>query len=73
MNLLNKLAIKNLLLNKKRTISTLIGIILSCSLIVAVSTMVTSFRETLIQKSINDTGYYHIKINDVTEEELREL
>ena len=71
MNLLNKLAIKNLLLNKKRTISTLIGIILSCSLIVAVSTMVTSFRETLIQKSINDTGYYHIKINDVTEEELR--
>ena len=73
MNILNKIAIQNLKLNKKRTISTIIGIILSCSLIMAVSTMVTSFRETLVQNAINETGYYHLKIDDVTDEKIRTL
>lgn len=73
MNILNKIAIQNLKLNKKRTISTIIGIILSCSLIMAVSTMITSFRETLVQNAINETGYYHLKIDEVTDEKIRTL
>ena len=44
MNILNKLTIKNLKLNKKRTIVTIIGIILSVALICAVASMVSSFR-----------------------------
>ncbi len=55
MKVLSELSIRNLKLNKKRTISTIIGIILSCSLICAVATMVTSFRETLVQNAINET------------------
>ena len=73
MNILNKIAIQNLKLNKKRTISTIIGIILSCSLIMAVSTMVTSFRETLVQNAINETGYYHLKIDEATDEKIKTL
>ena len=37
MNLLNKLTVKNLELNKKRSIVTVIGIILSVALITAVA------------------------------------
>lgn len=39
MNILTQLSIKSLKLNKKRTISTIIGIILSVSLICAVASM----------------------------------
>ena len=41
MNVLSKLSIKNLMLNKKRTISTILGITLSVALICAVSTLIT--------------------------------
>ena len=73
MNVLSKISIKNLKLNKKRTISTIFGIILSCSLICAVAEMFTSFRETLIQNAINETGYYHIKLEDITENDVKTL
>ena len=62
MNILSKISIKNLKLNKKRTISTIIGIILSSALICAVATLVTSFQTTLVENTINQTGYYHMKI-----------
>ena len=39
MNILTTLSIRNLKLNKKRTISTIIGIILSVELICAVASM----------------------------------
>ena len=42
MNLLKKLTIKNLKLNKKRTIVTIIGIMLSVALVTAVATMYAS-------------------------------
>ena len=49
MNILNKLTIKNLKLNKKRTIVTIIGIMLSTALICAVAGMVSSFMATLVE------------------------
>ena len=73
MNILNKISIKNLKLNKKRTISTIIGIILSCALICAVATMVTSFQATLVENAINETGYYHLKISNITDENIKTL
>ena len=73
MNILNKLSIKNLKLNKKRTISTIIGIVLSVALICAVATMATSFRETLLQGAISKRGYYHIKLSDITENDIKQI
>ncbi len=54
MNILNNLTTKNLKLNKKRTIVTIIGIMLSVALICAVAGMVTSFQATLINIAITD-------------------
>lgn len=73
MNILNKLSIKNLKLNRRRTVSTIIGIILSVSLICAVATMFASFQETLVQNAINESGYYHLKLDNITDENINEL
>ena len=71
MNLLNKLTITNLKLNKKRTIVTIIGIILATALITAVAGMVTSFRQTLINWTVKTDGNYHYSFKNVPSEELK--
>ena len=71
MNLLNKLTITNLKLNKKRTIVTIIGIILATALITAVAGMVTSFRQTLINWTIKTDGNYHYSFKNAPSEELK--
>lgn len=60
MNLLNKLTKKNLLLNKKRTIVTIVGIILSVALITALSALVISFKESMLVFEKTRTGDYHV-------------
>ena len=59
MNLLNKLTIKNLKLNKKRTIVTIIGIILSVALITAVSSIYSSGIKSLIKYETQEKGNFH--------------
>lgn len=71
MNLLNKLTIKNLKLNKKRTIVTVIGIILSIALLTAVASMFFSARASLIEYQIGQQGNYHYKFKDVSAEEVQ--
>ncbi len=73
MNVLNRLAFKNLKLNKKRTIGTIIGIILSVALICAVAGLGTSLKETLVQNAIDETGYYHLEVMDVTADRLTQM
>ena len=73
MNALQKLSIKNLKLNKKRTISTIIGIILAVSLICGLCTIVTSFKATLVENAIQEAGYYHLNINNIEEKDIEEL
>ncbi len=70
MNLLNKLTIKNLKLNKKRTIVTIIGIILSCALIMAVATMYSSLIASMIKFEIKEKGNYHVAFYDVAKADL---
>ena len=45
MQILNRLTIRNLKLNKRRTIVTIIGIILATALLTAVATMAVSLKE----------------------------
>lgn len=73
MNILKHLTIKNLKLNKKRTIGTIIGIILSVALICAVSTLITSFRQTLIESSVKTSGYYHLSLGEIKESDYDNL
>ena len=73
MNILSKLTIKNLKLNKKRAVGTVIGIILSVALICAVAGMVTSFQSTLVKRAVIERGYYHIAFEDITDEYLESI
>lgn len=70
MNLLNKLTIKNLKLNKKRTIVTVIGIMLSVALITAVASMYASAIYSLIDFEQNRKGNFHVAFYDVLADNL---
>ena len=70
MNLLNKLTIKNLRLNKKRTIVTIIGIVLSIALITAVACVYTSAINTLINFEKKQVGDFHVAIYDAKNEDI---
>ena len=65
MELLNKLTMKNLKLNKKRTIVTIIGIVLSVALITAVASLFFSARSSLIRFEIKQKGNFHYCFYDV--------
>ena len=71
MNVLNNLTIKNLKLNKKRTIVTIIGILLSVALICAVAGMVTSLKATLVNRAIIAGGNRHLTIENVSKKDLK--
>ncbi len=71
MKILNKLTIKNLKLNKKRTIVTMIGISLSVALICAITTFVASFQSAMVEREIIKNGNYYIRANNVTKEQLK--
>lgn len=73
MNILTSLSIRNLKLNKKRTISTIIGIILSVALICAVASMGMSFQATLVENAKNQSGYWHLKLENVSDEEIKDI
>ena len=70
MNVLKKLTIKDLKLNKKRTIVTIIGIMLSVALITAVATMFQSFIDSMIKYEKRQKGDYHVSFRDVPYEEV---
>ena len=65
MSIMNKLTIKNLRLNKKRTIVTIIGIILSTALMVGIGLLFSSFQDLMIRDTISYNGRYEAKYNDV--------
>ena len=71
MNLLKKLTNKNLQLNKKRTIVTIIGIMLSVALITAVATMYVSLYKSIINYETSLKGNFHVSFTDVGQEDLK--
>ncbi|WP_440449437.1 ABC transporter permease [Ruminococcus intestinalis] len=64
MKILNKLTVKNLKLNKSRTIVTIIGIMLSCALIMVVAGMAASAQQTMVNLQINVTGNYDLFVKE---------
>lgn len=64
MKILNKFTIKNLKLNKSRTVVTVIGIMLSCALIMVVAGMAASAQQTMVNAQINITGDYDLYVKD---------
>ena len=73
MNILKRLTIKNLKLNKTRAIATILGIVLSVALITAVTTMYTSAMEFLIRAEKENDGNIHLAIYGLSKDKLVDL
>lgn len=73
MNLMKTLTLKNLKLNRKRTIVTIVGIILATALLSALVTLVSSFQYSMIEYQKQKDGDFHVKFSDVKMSELSEL
>lgn len=73
MSILNRLTIKNLRLNKKRTIVTIIGIILSTALMVGIGLLFSSFQDLMIRDTIGYDGKYEANYGDVDLDKLNDI
>lgn len=71
MNVLQKLTLANLKHNKRRTIVTVIGALLSTALILAVVGMVTSLQKMMINFAIDGYGNYHEMFQEVPADALK--
>lgn len=73
MKLLNKLTLKNLRLNKVRTIVTIVGIMLSAALITVVSGMALSGRQTMIDGQKTWSGNYDVALDIIDTAKIDEI
>ena len=73
MNLMKTLTLKNLKLNRKRTIVTIVGIILATALLSALVTLVSSFQYSIIEYQKQKGGDFHVKFSNVKMSELSEF
>ena len=69
MQILNRLTIRNLKINKRRTIVTIIGIIVATALLTAVATMAVSLKESVTLRSKKVDGDFHLLLYDMTDKE----
>lgn len=73
MNIMQKLALKQLLQNKKRTAITLLGIILSVAMITSVLGFVISTHQVFIGTFKNKTGDWHIAFSQLDSQKVLEV
>lgn len=65
MNIMNKLTLRTLKENKRRTFITIIGVIISVAMITAVCTIAVSFMDTLQRQEIAHGGEWHVAYENV--------
>ncbi|MBU7592380.1 ABC transporter permease [Metabacillus halosaccharovorans] len=70
MNIMNKLTARHLIKNKRRTLITIIGVIISVAMITAVATLGVSFLDLMKRQTIASTGDWHVQYKDITKEQL---
>ena len=73
MKLLNRLTLKHLFMNKKRTIVTIIGITLSTALMVGIGLLVSTFLRAMIDDVVENSGSYHAYFDGVTQNEVEQI
>ncbi len=70
MKLLKRLTRSSMKLNKKRTVVTMIGVILAVALLTTVSVMVLCFRQSLINYQKDAAGDYHYIFRNVSKDNM---
>ena len=73
MNIIRSLAWKNLNRNRKRTIATMIGIIIAVALICFIIIFIESFQSSMIKSTQQSIGNYHFYIQDILIDEIEEI
>lgn len=70
MNIVNKVTLRQLKENKRRTIVTIVGVIISVAMLTAVATIAVSFIDLLKRGEIASNGEWHVKYKNVDEEQI---
>jgi putative ABC transport system permease protein len=73
MNIMNKVTLKGLMKNKTRTIVTIIGVILSTSMLTAVTTFISSLQQYILDFTIADKGNWHGVFQEIDVDDYRSL
>ena len=70
MNVMSRFTLRSMKANRKWTVVTLIGIIISTAMLSAVSTFCASFTELMRNETIAETGNWHAAISEVRMDEV---
>ncbi len=73
MNVMRNFTLRNLGRNKKRTIVTILGVIISVAMITAVTALLFSFVNYMQQGAIADGGEWHAQLYNVPADKLNEV
>lgn len=73
MNILSKLTLRQMRMNKRRTIVTIIGVIISVAMFTAVATLGGSFLGFMQQMAIVQNGDYHVMYGGINTDSLQLL
>lgn len=73
MKLMNKISVRHLKMNKKRSLITIFGIMLSVAMITAVFGFVLSFQDYYVRIKIENIGNWHVSFKDIPEDKINKL
>lgn len=73
MNIVNKVTVRHLKANKRRSLVTIIGVIISVAMITAVATLGISFLDLMIRQEIANNGEWHVQFKDVSKEQIETI
>src|SRR5690625_219777 len=70
MNIVNKLTWRHMRKNKRQTLVTIIGVIISVAMVTGVATLAFSFMDLMQKQTIAQEGEWHVQYHDVSDEQL---
>lgn len=73
MNIIQKLTLRHMKMSKKRTLVTIIGVIISVAMITAVATVGGSALDLLQHREMDNTGRWHVEYEDVYVKNLNKI
>ncbi|SEN85399.1 putative ABC transport system permease protein [Mesobacillus persicus] len=73
MNIINKLTLRHLKENKRRSLVTIIGVIISVAMISAVATLSVSFLDLMIRQDLARNGEWHVQYKNVNTSQLEAI
>lgn len=73
MKIINKLTLRHLKENKKRTVMTVIGIIVSVAMLTATCVSVTSFADMMAHEELYSAGDWHANIEEASTQQIETL